>query len=450
MRRILIAFILLFVALPAQAKDKFLDIKEVRSKSGVTAWLVEDHSMPLIAMQFAFQDAGTIHDPKNLQGRTQLLSNTLDEGAGNLDSQSFQKALSDHSITLRFSSSRDNFSGRVKTLTRTQDKAFDLLKLALTQPRFDADPVNRMRLANMTRIQSSVSDPEWMAARILNDVAYQGHPYALNSGGTLSTLQKITPQDLRDIAKSRLGKDRLFVSVTGDITEEELKDVLEQIFGSLPNDTPLESAEETTVQNQGAITLYKQDIPQTIIQVMLPAFGRDDEDYYALQVMNYLFGGAGFGSYLMEEAREKRGLTYGIYSGIDDTLYIDTLSIGTSTKNESVKEMMDIIKEQMIRMKTTKVEEKKLQHAKSYLIGSMPLSLSSTDNIAGMMLSMQLQDLPIDYLDNYADNINAVTVDDIQRVAVRILKPETMTTVMVGNPADIEPTTIIETLPNVE
>jgi zinc protease len=451
MRQLLIIISLIFISAPAFAQDApFLNIQEVRSKGGITAWLVEDHSLPLISLQFSFQDAGTIHDPDALQGRTQLLSNTMDEGAGDKDSQNFQKTLSDNSITLRFSSSRDNFGGNVKTLTRTKDLAFNLLKLALTQPRFDAAPVKRMRLANITRIQSSISNPQWMAARIMNDVAYKDHPYALNSGGTLDTLKNITPSDLRKIAKSRLGKDRLFVSVTGDITAEELTAELDKIFGSLPSDTPLPEVEKTTIQNQGTLALYKQDIPQTIIQIMMPAFGREDPDYYALQVMNYIFGGAGFGSKLMEEAREKRGLTYGIYSSTNDMRYADSITISTSTKNETAAEIMDVIRQQMTVMKTSAVDEKTLQDAKSYLTGSMPLSLTSTDSIAGMALSMQIKDLPIDYLDHYADNINAVTATDVQRVAARLLKPDAMTIVMVGNPENIEPTTLVETLPNVE
>ena len=444
-----VLFITLFT-LPAQASEKFLNLKEVTSPGGVKAWLVEDHSLPIISIQFAFRDSGSALDTLEKQGRTQLLSNTLDEGAGDLDSQTFQKTLDDNSITLKFSSSRDSFSGTVKTLSRTKEKAFELLKLALMQPRFDVDAVERMRQANLTRIRSSLSDPNWKAARIMNDVAYEGHPYALNSGGTLSSLKAVTPADLRDIAKSRLTRDKLFIAATGDITEEELVLMLVSIFEDLPASSSLPAVQESTIQNSGTITLYEQDIPQTIIQIKIPAFGRDDPDYYALRVMNYIFGGAGFGSYLMEEAREKRGLTYGIYSTVRDTRKIDDLTIGTSTKNESVTEMLDIIKAQMDRMKTETVSEDKLKKAKSYLTGSLPLSLTSTDKISGMVLSLLMQDLPIAYLDDYIENINAVTKEDIKRVAKRVLQTELMTVVLVGQPLEIETAIVITELPNVE
>ncbi len=328
-----IVFILsaLVFSVPAYAADdRFLDVQVVKSPGDITAWLVEDHSLPVIAIKFSFRDAGAANDPANKQGLTQLLSNTMDEGAGELDSQTFQKELSDNSITLTFSSSRDSFGGNIKTLSRTKDKAFNLLKLALTQPRFDAEPVERMKQANLTRIRSSLSNPDWIAARIANDVVYEGHPYAMNSGGTLSSIPAITPSDLRQAVKTRLGKDRLFIAVAGDIGPGELTAMLDDVFGGLPATSSVKDVSEDVIKNTGQVVLYQQDIPQSIVEIQMPAFGREDPDYYALQVMNYVFGGGGFGSRLMEEVREKRGLTYGIYSSVSDTRKIDAYSISTS------------------------------------------------------------------------------------------------------------------------
>ncbi|MEM6780602.1 MAG: pitrilysin family protein [Pseudomonadota bacterium] len=450
MKILTFVFLALFVTLPAYAQDRFLDIQEVRSPGGISAWLVEDHSLPVISLRFAFRDAGAANDPQTKQGQTQLLSNTMDEGAGELDSQSFQKQLNDNSITLRFTSSRDSFGGNLKTLKRTQNQAFNLLKLALTQPRFDAEPLERMKQSNITRIKSSLSDPQWKAARLTNDIVYEGHPYALNSGGTLSTLPKITADDLRNIINKRLGKDRLFVSVTGAIGPEELTLMLDDVFGSLPETSSVQDVPVSTIQNTGHVVLYEHDIPQSIIDIKIPAFGRDDPDYYALQVMNYILGGGGFGSRLMEEIREKRGLTYGIYSNISDTRKIDALSISTSTNNDSVLEMLSVIRFEIDRLRTEGVTKKELKDAKSYLTGSMPLALSSTDRIAGMLLSLQMQDLPINYLDSYSEKIKDVSQKDILRVAERVLKSEDMTTILVGKPLDIDTTQTIATLPNVE
>ena len=446
-------FLLVIVMLsgaPARAADKFLDIQEVKSKNGITAWLVEDHNLPVIAVRFAFQDSGSILETPDKQGIAQLLSNTMDEGAGDLDSTAFQKALLDHSITLRFNSGRDSFGGRLKTLTANKDEAFRLLKLAISEPRFDEEPVIRMRDSNLARIRSSLSDPDWMAARLSNDRAFEGHPYAMNAGGTLTTMAKLTPNDLDTFYRTHLTRDRLLVAVTGDITAAELSEKLDDLFGALPERGADRGANPLQIRNAGTTALFKRPIPQTIIAIVMPSIGRTDKDYYALQVLNYIFGGAGFGSRLMEEVRENRGLTYGIYSSMRNYRQGDALAISLSTSNETTAQALDVIREQMNRLINEPVSEQELADAKSYLTGSMPLALSSTEAIAGILLSLQQDSLPIDYLDGYATRINAVTVADIQRVAVRLFNEHEMTVAMVGNPADIEPTLIVETLPNAE
>ena len=430
--------------------DKVLDIKEVTSATGIKAWLVEDHSLPIIAVSFAFKQAGSIQDSTEKQGLARLLSNTLDEGAGDLTSQEFQKALSDNSITLYFNSGRDNFGGTLKTLSRNQKKAFELLKLSLTQARFGADAVERMKQANISRIQSSKGNPDWINARLFNDVAFAGHPYALNSGGTITSLQNITPSDLKTRAQDWLTKDRLMIGVAGDIKEEDLSLILDNVFGGLPATGATNNTKEITLQNQGQTFIYNKDIPQTIITSALPAFDRNDPDYDALRVMNYIYGGGGFGSMLMEEAREKRGLTYGIYSSLLMQDYLSGINISASTKNASVKDMMDIIRAEMNNIKSAPLPQTKLDDAKSYLIGAMPLGLSSTDKISGNLLSLQLDEREPDYLDQFKKNINRVTVEDVQRAANRLLDPSKLLTVMVGQPENIEKFNELKDLPNVE
>lgn len=434
---------------PVFARESLLNIQEIITPQGISVWMVQDKTLPIINMQFLFQDSGTALDPADKQGLVRLLSNTMDEGAGDMDSQNFQKKLTDHTITLRFNAGRDGFGGELETLTWHKDKAFHLLSLAMNAPRFDPEPVARMRDANLARIRSAMTDPEWMAARLLNDRAFLGHPYAQNSGGTLSSLPQITPDDLHGFRKN-LTRDRLFVALSGDITAEEVAQWVDHVFSTLPAETSAPSILDLTVQNQNTLTLFKQDMPQTLIQIMLPAIGRDDPDFYPLQVMNYIFGGAGFGSRLMVTAREQRGLTYGIYSGIDHYRHTDVMTISTSTKNESASEMMDIIRSEMALMTSDPVTDQELSDAKSYLTGSLPLMLTSSDKITGMMLSLRTEELPSDYLDHYIQSIQSVTREDILRVARKILKPESMTIVMVGNPANIKPTHLVDELPHVK
>lgn len=450
MKYLALALVLICVAIPSYAAERFLDIRQVTSPGGIKAWLVHDNSQPVIALQFAFLDSGSALESEKTQGLAQLLSNTMDEGAGDLDSTAFQKMLQDRAITLRFVSGRDSFGGTLKTLTRSKDAAFDLLHLALNAPRFDQEPVTRMINANLGRIRSSLTDPGWAAARLSNDRAFEGHPYALNSGGTLSTLPRLTPADLRDFYTRNLTRDRLIIGVAGDITAQELAPLLDRLFGELPETGPKDSVPALRLRNTGTTALYKMPIPQTVIEMLLPAFGRDDPDYYALQVLNYIFGGAGFGSRLMEEVREKRGLSYGIYSSVRNYRKTDALAISLSTNNDSARQALDIIRTEMDRLINEPVSERELDDAKSYLTGSMPLSLSSTDAIAAILLSLQKDRLPVDYLDRYAERINAVNSADIQRVAARLFSGFPASIAMVGDPAHIDADIITDRLPNAQ
>lgn len=443
-------FLIILFPSPLSAKEKILDIQEVTSPNGIKAWLVEDKTLPIISIKFSFKGAGAVNNTKENQGLSLLLSNTMDEGAGDLTSQEFQKMLSDYSISLSFSSGRDNFGGQVETLSRNKEKAFELLKLALTKPRFDEEPLERMRQANITRIQSSKTKPNWINARLFNDLAYQGHPYALNSGGTITSLKSITADDLRKFKNNFLTKDRLIVGVSGNIDTKELSKILDNIFGDLPATGKQNTVKKFELQNTGKTFLYEKDIPQTIITSALPSFDRKDPDYYTLIVMNHIFGSSGFGSRLMSEAREKRGLTYGIYSSSSMQDYVSSFEISTSTRNQTAKEIIDIAKEEMEKIKLHPVTAEELKDAKSYITGAMPLSLTSTGRISGTLLSLQLKERPITYLDKFPERINAITPQDIQHVAKRILNPEKMITVMVGSPENLKNIIIKDMLPNVE
>ncbi len=448
MRFIFICLITILILPSNVLAEKFLDIQEVTSKSGVKAWLVEDSSIPVIAMKFSFRGMGSKTDSIAKQGLARLVSNTMDEGAGELKSQEFQQILRNQSITLHFNASRDNFGGTLKTLTRNKDEAFKLLKLALANPRFDEEPLNRMRASNKSRIKSSLSNPKWIAARLQNDIIFSGHPYSLNSGGTLSSLDNITQADLREF-HSKLGKNQLVIGVSGDITTDELKAVLDDVFGDMPIVETKES-ESFALQNAGRSYLYKQDIPQSIIKISQKGISRQDDDYYAAQIMNFILGESGFGSRLMEEIREKRGLTYGIYSYFHEYEQTNALHVSTSTVNDKVPEMLALINDEWDKMLAKPVSEKELKDAKSYLIGSMPLSLTSTGAIASILLSLQLDELAIDYLDLRKNKLDKVTIKQVQEAAKRVLDKDSFTTILVGNPKGFENAEIITKLPNVE
>ena len=441
---------LAFLFAPSSGFSKDLDIQKVTSPGGIEAWLVEDHTVPVLSIQFAFRGAGTVNDPLDKQGLARLVSNTMDEGAADLKSQEFQKMLQNHSITLRYGASRDVFTGTVKTLTSTRGKALALLSLSLTKPRFDWQPLGRMRAANQSRIKSSLSDPNWIAARILNDRIFEGHQYALNSGGSLSSLERVTTTDLKEFHETFLGRNNLVVAVAGDINAAQLSVILDEVFGSLPVVDLPSKLDNLEIQNAGGIFVHEKDIPQTVVEIMQPGIDRSDPDYHTAQVMNFILGSSGFGSRLMREIREKRGLTYGIYSSLVDMEHFDGLGVSTATKNESVGDMLSLIGAEWNKMVTAPPSPEEIQDAQNYLIGSLPLSLTSTDAIAGLMLSLQLDGLPVDYLSQREEAIKDVTPEHVHEVAKRLLNKDKMVTVLVGRPDGIEGMQKIEALPHVE
>lgn len=446
MKIILCFFLLVF--LPLSARADMLNIREVTSPSGIKAWLVEDHTVPALSIKFAFRGGGSSNDPKDLQGLSRLLSNTLDEGAGDLSSEAFQALLNDKSISLSFNTGRDDFGGQLKTLTKNKEKAFELLKLSLTKPRFEQDAINRMIAANLGRIKSDMTDPDWMSARLMNSVIFKDHAYAMNSGGTLSSLPKISADKLRNKIAKDLSRDRLIISAAGDISEQELAAALDEIFGSLPAKASPDNI-EAVKWSDASVTLYRHDIPQTIIAAALPGIRMNDPDYHAAEIMNFILGSSGFGSRLTEVIREQNGLTYGIYTGMDMMDHAAIFTLNTSTKSDTTAKLLELTKQEFEKIKTEEVSDKELKDARAYLIGSTPLSLSSNDQIAGMMLAFQRYDLPRNYLDLREQAWRKVTKADIRRVAQRLLDSSKLVITLVGSPKDITPTATVTELPDV-
>lgn len=420
----------------AESENKpFIAIQELTTKSGIDVWFVEDTTVPVLSIKFFFEHVGAAYESAEKQGLARLVSNTLDEGAGEYDAKAFQKALTDHSISLSFSSSRDHFSGKLKTLTRYQDKAFSLLKLALSEPRFDEDAVERMRAANIARIRASLSKPNWINARLFNDVLYGDHPYAQNSGGTLTTLSALTPDDLRSYVEENLTRDRLKVAVTGDIAAEELLKAIDSIFEDLPKtrDSDRQKVSAFNWPEEGHSALFTMPLlPQSSIMLAFPSLRMDDEHYYAMKLLSTVLGGSGFGSRLMEEIREKHGLTYGIYSYLSENVAASMLQINASSQNETVTELLNRTMGELKRLQDEPLSLEELNSHRNYVIGSMPLSLTSTDKISSIIQFLQMNDLPSDYLDTRTASLNAVTPETIQQLAKNHFKPENAVVIVTG------------------
>lgn len=426
---LLIALWMVAVPLTAHA----VEVTRVVSPGGIEAWLVEDHANPLLSMHFAFDGGGEL-DPPNQSGLANLAASTMDEGAGDLDSQAFQRKLADNAIELRFRAGLDDFSGTVKTLIEHEALAFDLLRLALTQPRFDAEPVARLKSQIMANIRSDSEDPGTLAYDALFKGFFAGHGYAQRSDGTEATVQAITPADLHGFVKTRLARANLKIGVVGDITPERLGALLDVAFAPLPLQSEVSPVVDVAPHATGRLQVIERDLVQSTIVFGHAGPKRDDADYYAASVMNHILGGGAFTSRLYEEVREKRGLAYSVGTGLYPLDHAGLIIGNAGTENARVKETIDIIRAEWQKLAAGELSTAELNDAKTYITGSFPLGFSSTAKIAGVLVAMQQNNLGIDYLDKRNAYIEKVTLSDVQRVAAKYLNADALDVIVVGKP----------------
>ncbi len=429
----LFALLLLTAALPARA----IEIKEVISPKGIKAWLVEDHTNPIITLSVAFRGSSAL-DPVGKEGLANLAASTLDEGAGDLTSQQFQRTLEDLAISLSFNAGRDDFSGSLRTLTRNQETAFDLMRLALTKPRFDSEAVERIRNQILAGIRRNSENPRRIAAQNFYRKMFPDHPYGRPSDGTLDSVRVIKLVDLKLFVGQRLARDNLIVSAVGDVTPDKLKSVLDRVFGSLPAQAASWKIGETKPKSSNETLVIEKQIPQSVILFGQAGIKRSHPDFYAAYVMNYVLGGGGFESRLYEEIREKRGLAYSAYSYLYPLDHAGLIIGGAGTANARANETISVLKEEWRRMSHKGLSPQELKDAKTYLTGSYALRFSSSQRIARMMTGIQLEKLGIDYIRKRNSYIEAVTLADTNRVAAKLLDPESLTTVIVGKPNGVK------------
>ncbi len=436
-KRIISFFIFVFVMV-GTTNASATTVQEVKSKGGITAWLIEDHANPVISVRFLFK-GGAALDPVGKEGLANLVSGLLDEGAGHLDSQLFQARLEDEAISLHFDASKDSFSGTLKTLSQNLDSATELLNLALTQPRFDVEPVKRIRGQIMASVRRDMERPQTIAMNQVFANLFADHGYGRRTDGTTESISAITENDLINFVKTMLAKENLVIGVAGDIGPDVLSKFLDDAFGALPNASNTKTVAEVKPKLNGRIKVIETNIPQSVIIFTGNGIKRDDPDFYAALVMNHILGGGSFTSRLYGEVREKRGLAYSISTSVYPFDHTGIILGNAGTENSRVKETIKIIKDEWARMAKDGVTATELADAKTYLSGSFPLRFTSSGAIAGILVGMQASDLGIDYLDRRKSYLDAVGEKEVLNVARRLLNPDRLDIVVVGKPEGLSP-----------
>jgi zinc protease len=415
-----IVFLTLPAVMPARAA---VEIQEVTSEKGITAWLVEDYSVPLVNVRFAFS-GGSTQEPDGREGASTLMSGLFDEGAGDLDADTFQERLDDVGAEMSFSASRDAVYGSMRMLAEEREDALGLLKLAVSAPRFDAEPVERIRSQIMNRIRSQERDPETQGQYAFAEALYGDHPYARPSDGTAETMAAITADDLRALHDRTFARSNLSVAVVGAIDAETLKRELDRVFGDLPETADLTPVAKVTPK-LGQEVDYAYPLPQATLQLVYPGIERDDPEFFPAYMMNHILGGGTFSSRLFDEVREKRGLAYGVGSGLHTSDYSHSLMIGTQTRADRTQETLDVIRDVIRGMLEEGPTEEELAVAKTYVIGAYPINnLDSSSAMARTLVELQKDKLGIDYIERRAALIDAVTLDQVKAAAKRLLSEE--------------------------
>ncbi|HTR84245.1 MAG TPA: pitrilysin family protein [Reyranella sp.] len=431
-RRLALAGLLTVGLAPAAGA---VDVREVTTPLGLKAWLVQDKSAPVVALSFSF-DGGSATEPDAKKGVTNLMAIMLTDGAGSLPAEDFRRRQQDATASIGFGASPDLLSGSLRVLSANRDKGFELLRLAMMEPRFDQAMLDQRRAQSIAGLNQAEQRPGTVAMRTLTAALFENHPYAHAVSGLRDSLKALTPGDLRTRAHELLSRDGLLISAVGDIDAGELGRELDRTFGGLPARTAKPALPDWTPPARPRTIVVQRPVPQSSVLMAMPALNRDDPDWYAALVMTQILGG-GQQSRLFDEVREKRGLAYGVSASLRSYAKASVLMISTASANEKVAEAIDVIGKQLERMRSGDVTADELADAKTYLSGSLALSLDSSGAVSNMLQSFQVDRLPRDYFVKRADLIAAVTAADVHRVAGRILREQALTTVVVGQPVGL-------------
>lgn len=416
-----------FAAVPSFAATK---IQHLVTPGGIEAWLVQDATVPLVAMEYAFA-GGAAQDPPGKPGVGHLVASLLDEGAGDLNSRTFRERMERRAIELSFTIQRDRLRGSLRMLREHSEEAFGLLRLALTSPRFDADDVERIRSQILSHLRRNSTNPNALAGREFLKLAFGDHPYGHPSHGTLESVPTVRIDDLKDYVRRVVARDKLKITVVGDIEPAALAKMLDQTFAGLPAKGDLKPVPDVIAAKPPQSAFVPLDVPQTVVMFGGAGVKRHDPDFMAAYINNHILGGGSLSSRLYREVREKRGLAYSVSQSL---LWMDhsALFAGTTgTRADRAGESIDAINSEIRRFAENGPTQKELDEAKSYVKGSQMLELDTSSKLATGLLQYQTDDLPIDYIEKRNSIVDAVTLDQAKAIAKR-LWGQGLLTVVVG------------------
>jgi zinc protease len=410
-----------------------LTVEEIVSPKGIKAWLVQEHSVPLIALKFALA-GGASQDPVGKEGLATMVADLLTEGAGDLTEEAFKAQASSLGIRLSLSAGRDAIYGGLDTLSKRFQPSAELLRLALAVPRFDEDAIERVRSQRLTDLAIAANEPNRVAVERWYQEAFPGNAYGRPADGTPASVARVVRDDLTRQHARLFARDVLKVVIVGDIDKVAAAAALDSIFGDLPERANVELVAKVEPRAAAAPVVVERDLPSASAAFGLASIASDHADFPALEVLNHIIGSGDFDAVLTEEIRVKRGLAYSVQTGLVHDSITSLLLGAFSTKNDTMASALGVLKEVLVRTARDGPSPGQFENAKRYLTGSFLLDFDTNAKVASSLLSIWVDGEGPDYLQRRNQKINAVTLADVKRVARDVLKTEALSVTIVGKP----------------
>ena len=411
------------------------NIQHWQSASGARVLFVEDHDIPMLDVAVSVP-AGSSFDTAEKSGIAAMTHHLLDLGTTKSNEDDIARGMADIGAQLGGSIDQDRASVSLRTLSSERERALALMAQVLQTPVFPEAILTREKTRVVAALKEAQTQPESIADKAFQKAVYGTHPYALPLSGEVSSVEKITVQDLKDFYRAHYAASRAVVAIMGDVTRAQAEVIAGQLTAALPVSSAPVALPDVTLQ----IAASEQRIPhpasQSHILIGAPGMSRTDPDYFTLYVGNYILGGGGFVSRLMNEVREKRGLAYSVYSYFMPLKQPGVLQIGLQTKKEQADEALALVRRVLAEFIAQGPTEKELKAAKQNIVGGFPLRIDSNRKILEYLSVIGFYDLPLTYLDDFTSRVEAVTVAQIRDAFARHVHPQHMATVIVGAPGE--------------
>lgn len=414
------------------SQSEALEFKKLETKSGIKFWFVEDKSIPIVSVSFSFKGGSSL-ESKEKNGISNLMTSLMDEGTRNLSSTEFKKMMKSIGMKLSFSSQKDKISGSFQIISSQAQSGFNLFYEALNYPEFNLSDIERIRKQVISSIKIDESDLSTLASNKFNENFFKNHNFSKTSKGSINSVEQIIREDLLSFHKIAFQKSNLVIGVSGSIKEEEVINFIDFVFGELKNSTEISELKKFDKLGKGEV-IFEMKTPQTSVLFGHPGLARNDEEYFALRIANYIFGGGGFQSRLYKKIREKKGLVYSIYSYLLSYQSDGVIVGGFQTRNEFVNETISNVKEEWIKMKKRGITEKELENAKAYFNGSFTRNFTSTLSISGLLEVVQYFNLGEDYFQRRESIINNLDLKKINEVLSKFFDEKELFFMIVGEP----------------